>query len=207
MQESVKESKTTKYCRMFLHSLCVFCSVHGCNVITETFESITPGLLSMIVLNIWVPNRVACLSSGDEEVKQMIVGITRLLVENVPVVVQKPEVWCSLLQTVWVLLDQTSSSSSSTSNDNLFQGGDDDDEAAVVGGGGGVEFDSAYSKLAYATIPSIDPCVDINSGIVFFTQRFAQFIQNNNQFVTLISQALEPQAVLNFQALLAKHSH
>jgi hypothetical protein len=47
-------------------------------------------------------------------------------------------------------------------------------------GGEGPEFDSAYSKLAYATIPPVDPCAEVDVADVpaFFATRLAAFLRS-----------------------------
>jgi hypothetical protein len=103
MQESVKESKKTRYTRLFLHSLCVFSAVYGPQAMCETLERITPGLTGMLIGNI-LPFNVENLAGADDvEVKQTAVGLTRLLVEA-PLLLQKPEVWGTLLRCTWPII-------------------------------------------------------------------------------------------------------
>jgi exportin-2 (importin alpha re-exporter) len=183
MQESVKESKKSRYCRLFLHSLCVFSAVYGPQALCDTLEGITSGLVGMLVMNIWSCNIDTLSNADDVEVKQTIVGATRLLVEA-PLLQQKPDIWGSLLRSLWPMMGKTPSSKLS---------GDDfllDDEE----GGGGQEFDSAYSKLAYASIPAVDPCaeVELTAAPAFFATRLAAFLQGNGAaFGSLIPKYME----------------
>ena len=190
MQEAMKEGKTARYCRLFLHSMCVFSAVYGPHVMCSTLETITPGLVGMIVMNIWSFNRAKCATSDDVDATQMVVGATRLLVEST-VVTQKPEIWGSLLKSVVVLVDQSPSKGnlSSSAADDILLG--DEDGA----GEGGPEFDSAYSKLAYAYIPQVDPCADVSAqnAPLYFGKHLGAFLHSSSgaQYASLIPQLVD----------------
>lgn len=177
MQDSVKESKKTRYCRLFLHSLFVFATVFGPQALCDTLETITNGLVGMLMLNI-LPFNVENLASGDDiEVKQTIVGATRLLVEA-PLLQQKPDVWGSVLRSIWPLMGKATGNKLNT------------DEFLMDEEAGGLEFDSAYSKLAYATIPPVDCCaeVEVTAAPAFFAKRLSAFLNSNAAFAQGIPQ-------------------
>lgn len=192
MQETAKENKKARYCRLFLHSLCVFSAVHGPQVLCQSLEALTNGLVSMLVMNIWPMNVENLAGADDLEVKQTVVGATRLLTEA-PLLTQKPEVWISLLRSTFPLMG----SGGSNAGDQLHLG---DEEA----GGDGMEFDSAYSKLAYATIPPVDPCADVDTSAIgaYFGQRMNAFLKTSPNMSAGIAQALSAEEQRELQKLL-----
>ena len=157
MQASVKESKVVRFARLFIHSLCVFSAAYGPALLCDTLEAMTAGLVGMLVQNIWSVNAEKLSTGDDQEVKQTIVGSTRLLTESAHLQ-SKPEAWSSLLRSTAILVGKVVSVGTNTgpSADDLLNG---DDENA----GESLEFDSAYSKLAYATIPGVDVCAEVDS--------------------------------------------
>ena len=201
MQEAVKEGKTARYCRLFVHSLCVFSTVYGPQLLCDTLETITPGLVGNLIMNIWSVNSDKLAAADDMEVVQSIVGATRLLTEA-PVVYGRPEVWGSLLRSTWVMLDKSSGSGGDGKAEDLLLGGGDEEGAL---GGEQFEFDSAYSKLAYATIPSVDPCADINITAApgYFAKGFSAFVQTKGaQYMQLVPECLGVNNAAALQSLL-----
>jgi hypothetical protein len=205
MQVAVKESKTSRYCRLFLHSMCVFSAVHGGQPLGDILEAITAGLTSMIIQNIWSFNREKCAGSDALEVKHIVVGAARLLVES-QAVCGNPEVWGSLLKSVWACVDENSSSSGGAAAAALAADWANDAEEGGAGGGLG-DFDSAYSKLAYATIPEIDPCADCTQAPAqYFAQTLAAFFKQPQgaQFYALLPKYLDANEAAAAQRLLAQ---
>lgn len=197
MQEAVKEGKTARYCRLFIHSLCVFSAVYGPQLLVETLETITPGLVGMLVLNIWSVNRDKLAAADEVEVKQTIVGATRLLTES-PFLLQKPDVWGSLLKSTVALLGATSHSRTNTAEDLLL---------GEEGTGESTEFDSAYSKLAYATIPVVDCCAEVDTAAApaYFAKSFVAFSRSAGaQIMSGIPQFLDASEVAALQQLMQK---
>ncbi len=196
MQASVKESKTVRFARLFLHALCVFTVAYGASVLCETLEAITSGLTGMLIQNIWSVNADKMSSGDDQEVKQTIVGATKLLTES-PHIAAKPEIWGSLLKSAVVLVGKVSSVGTNTgpSADDLLNG-DDEQETH--------EFDSAYSKLAYASTPSVDICSDVESSkaSAYFGQQLAAFSGTHGQLFGLVGQVLTPPEAAVLQSVM-----
>mmetsp|Transcript_30239 Transcript_30239/g.50587 ORF Transcript_30239/g.50587 Transcript_30239/m.50587 type:complete len:1000 (+) Transcript_30239:127-3126(+) len=195
MQATVKESKTARYCRLFIHSMCVFSVIYGPQPLCETLETITAGLVRMVVMNVWSHNRTACASCDDADVKQMVVGITRMLVEP-SVISSQPDVWIDLFRDVWVLISKESSKHSAAVEEFLLG----EEEAGI----GSMEFDSSYSKLAYAAIPSVDPCAQVGPEDAHFAKSMALFLHSpaGAPFSALISQSLDASEQSALQSLL-----
>ena len=198
LQESAKESKISKYSRHFLHSLGVFCTSFPPQVLFDQLEAITAGLATMIIVNVWEPNRENCSSADKTEIRQMLIGGTRLLLQSA--VATKPNVWVSLLGTLIVLADvaQSNGQSSLVSDDFLLP---DAEEL------GAKEFDSTYSRLAYAHIPSIDSTAAIPSAPAYFVTSLSQFCAAApGQYLGVIQQSLSPEVATVLQKLLTDNN-
>lgn len=195
LQESSKESKVSKYSRYFLHSLCVFCISFPAQVLHDQLEAITNGLVTMITLNIWEPNRENCAAADKTEVRQMLIGGTHLLLQSA--VVTKPNVWGSLLNTLVFLANAAQSSGSANLvSDDFFLA--DDEEM------GGKEFDSTYSRLAYAHIPTVDSTAAISSAPGYFLSMLSQFCAASpGQNVNMVQASIDPNFSNALQKLLA----
>ena len=192
MQESMKDTKTPRYCKLFIHSICLFSTIHGPQLLYDSLEALTPGLVGMLICNVWSVNRAACAGNDKLEVKQMIIGGCRLLTESS--ISQKPEVWSSLFQSILALVD---AGADKTSQDTA---GEDEEQEAR-------DFDSTYSKLAYASVVTVDPSEAITAApAAHFATTIAQFTASRpGQYTPLIQKALGPREAAALQALL-QHS-
>lgn len=196
MQDSAKESKTTRYSRSFLHSMCVFSAVYSAQSLWDTLEGVSKGLISMIVLKIWEPNRDGCAALAPLEVKHMVVGGTKLLLECP--VCQSPDVFAYLLKSIVTLLDtsKTGKGMSAAAEDFLLEG----DESK--------EFDSAYSKLVYASVPSVDPIEQqAPSTHAFFAHKLSAFCAAHaGQYLSVIQNGLDSREAELLQGVLQQHN-
>jgi hypothetical protein len=198
MQESAKESKTNKYSRLFIHCLCEFCVIFPAQTLFDQLESITNGLISMVVLNVWSQNRVSCAAMDVLDVKHMIIGGTRLLLET-PIAL-KPDVFASLLKSVLFLVggfeDDKSGARSGRGEDLLLLEESEED---------GREFDSTYSRLAFAFVPTVDPAAAVPSASSFFVTSLAGFCSAHaGQYFAAIQNALDEREASLLQDLLMK---
>jgi len=197
LQESSKESKVSKYTRCFLHSLCVFCISFPAQVLHDQLETITNGLVSMITLNIWEPNRDNCAAADKTEIRQMLIGGTHLLLQSA--LVTKQSVWGSLLNTLVALAEAASGGGTNLASDDFFLA--DDEEV------GGKEFDSTYSRLAYAQIPTADSTAAIASAPAYFLTMLSQFCAASpGQNINAIQASIDPKFSNALQKLLADNN-
>ena len=197
LQESSKESKVSKYSRCFLHSLCVFCISFPAQVLHDQLETITNGLVSMITLNIWEPNRDNCAAADKTEIRQMLIGGTHLLLQSA--LVTKQSVWGSLLNTLVALAEAASGGGTNLASDDFFLA--DDEEV------GGKEFDSTYSRLAYAQIPTADSTAAIASAPAYFLTMLSQFCAASpGQNINAIQASIDPKFSNALQKLLADNN-
>jgi hypothetical protein len=187
LQDSVKVTKNVPYAKHLLHNFCIFATVFGPQLLYETLDKLTPGLVTMLVCNIWSANR-EYWPLAETEIKQVLVGGTKLLVEST--ISTQPDVWKSLFASLQALSVQKAVKRPELSLD--------DDVAEDRA------FDSAYSKLSFASVPLIDPSADVTSGAAFFAKKVAELSRMRpGQYSALIGSVLiTPEAVTGFQALL-----
>jgi hypothetical protein len=212
LQESNKDNKISRYSKLFFHSYFLLCSIHGSIIPYEILESITSGLFSMLILNIFVFNQANCVNNCDDnEIKEIIIGGIKCLIEGKILTNNnnnKMEVWLALFHSVRSFIDKSSSSSSLLLNKYQDVLNNINDEEDVLGtSSSSLEFDNTYSKLAYATITILDPCQDIKSTSSYFTSSLSSFLQqgnNANLLLPLIAQSLDPQSYDLFQASLTQ---
>lgn len=193
----MKDTKTPRYCKLFLHVICVFSAVHGAKLLFDTLESMTQGLTGMIILNVWSHNRSACAGSDTLELKQLVVGATKLLTESP--ITQKPDVWGSLFKSTLALVDAGAEKSSDYSGGLGDEDGVDDEAR---------EFDSAYSKLAFASVVTEDPLASITvSPAAYFVSTISTFTRTApGQYSPVIQSALDAREAAALQALLQQHN-
>lgn len=191
MQEQMKETKTPRYCRLFLHSFSLFAAVYGGVALHDALSLLEKGLVSMVILQIWTPNRASCATADPQDIKEMIIGATRILCETA--VNQDPVAFGSLLKSVLMLLDDSAGA--------VHEDVECFDEEADSR-----EFDSAYSKLAYAGVTDVNPTQAILSGPVYFATALSTFSRTRPGTVgPLMRSSLDDKEVAVLQALLSKN--
>lgn len=194
LQEHMKDTKTPKYCKSFVHTICFFAAIHGGQNLENIFLSIDPsgGLINTLITEVWSHNSAACVSSDKVDIKHIIIGGTKILCQSN--VKQNSIAWGSLIKSIVTLLDVDFNKVGLDLDDNNSWGLDD--EAADR------EFDSAYSKLAYAQISDPDGTLHINSASGYFTSSLGELCkQHPGNFIGIIQQSLEHHQLQLLQGL------
>lgn len=176
MQESAKISKTAAYSRLFIHNLCLFSTTYGSKLLYDTLESLTNGLIAMVVLNIWSVNHTQCANLDKLEVKTMLIGGTKLLTETP--ITQRSDIWGNLFKSLLALCHDDNKSN----NKFLKEFELEDDESR--------EFDTSYSKLTFAALPTSDAAPEIPSGQVYFLQTVSKFTQDHPSLYSGLVQSM-----------------
>jgi hypothetical protein len=210
MQESTKTTKTVRYCKLFIHFCCLFSFVHGAQAWYQLTEASTAGLVNMLVMNIFVPNRASIAASDPYEARHFILGMTKMLLETP--IAQNPELFGSLLKTIMSLMEiEAASGTVVTGIDD-----DDDDDGKDDEVVDNREFDSVFSKLAFANVAPLDaaPVVAAKQGIApasdapsHFIKSLAIFCQAHpGQYVATMQSALEAKDMTVLQTLCTSNS-
>lgn len=134
----MQEQKRVQYYKLFVHFICMasVCEA-GPTQIYQHLEGVQAGMMTMIVQQIWLPNAEYFAEAEAVVVAQLIIGGTKLLCETP--IVEDSATWGALATCILHLVGSNPSSRGNISEFSLF---DEENEAR--------EFDSAYSKLAYA---------------------------------------------------------
>lgn len=121
----------------------------------------------MIIMNVWSHNVQSCYSLEKVEIKEMIVGATNLFLDTP--LINNSDVWLTGMVYITTLIDQADSSGyKSTDVDDLDQlFGEDEAQSR--------EFDSTYSKLAYALLSEPPIAPEYATASKYFISRLSSF--------------------------------
>jgi exportin-2 (importin alpha re-exporter) len=148
MKQQMKDTKTPKYCRLFIHSLCLFTVCFGSQNLLLIFNKLDSNLINELITHVWLPNCSFTSLLTSNEILQILVGTTNLLcdINNTNNINQNLEIWGRLVKCIIPLLEAKGMQKIELFDDNFIV--KDDDDAAEDR-----EFDTKYSKLTYATYP------------------------------------------------------
>lgn len=164
--------------------------MYGGVALFDALSALEEGLLVMVVTQIWSHNRASCASADPLEVKEMIIGGTRILCETT--VAQNPEAFGSLLKSIIALVDD-----STTGSHEDIEGFDEEGDPR--------EFDSAYSKLAYAVVVDVNPTEEIPSGPQYFATTLCALSRSRpRSYGPLVQSTLDDKEGIFLQSLLTK---
>lgn len=147
----LQENRTPQLSKLFIHFLCVIAhSPHGAAYIFNVLESLQENMTTMVITDIWAPTTEIISHADSLEFNQIILGGLQFLGDTP--ISNDSRTWMELFKILLHLLASSSSSARKPSLD-LTHLLDDDSESR--------EFDSTYSKLAYAQIiEMIDPILE-----------------------------------------------
>jgi exportin-2 (importin alpha re-exporter) len=181
LQELMKDTKTPKFAKSFLHSLSYFACMHGGKALYDVLESLSAGLSNVVIVQIWPHNRQACATLDDDEVSQLLVGASKLLCETP--VNTAPEVWGEMLKSTVTLLGVKHTHNDLEDTFLL-------DEEGIENR----EFDSAYSKLAYAIIPDPPLPAEMAAAPAFFANQLSKLCSSKpGAYLPVIQKVLSPE--------------
>jgi exportin-2 (importin alpha re-exporter) len=136
----LQEHNTEQYCRLFVHFLCITAMTgHGPSYVFNALESVQAGMNSMVITQIWQTNTEFFSRADAADVAQILSGGSLLLCQTP--VADDEALWGALVKSLLGLAKSSPSITGDKGGDVLY-----DEEAEAR------EFDSTYSKLAYAQI-------------------------------------------------------
>ena len=182
----VMENKTPRFCKLAVHSFCVFTMINGANVLYDWLERISVGLTKNMVTQIWLPQADVCAAADIIDVNQMIVGGSKILCEAG---VRDPETFVALLKALLPLLRQESSTAESASEvllESILE-----EELAE-----NREFDSTYSKLAFAQVSEATQPPEVRQSHSFFASMLSALCRSNpGVYLGMMQKALDQNEV------------
>ena len=194
MKLMMKDSKTPKYCRLFIHSLFLYSTVYGSNALYNILDKMDPGLLVELITNVWTHNRLACTHLEMIEIQELVVGATKMLCDS-PITTSQPLVWCEILKSLLPLLEAKG-----------LQMIDLDDTFFIDEEAEDREFDTKYSKLVYAQVPDNIPTVEVAQFKSFFATSLSNLCaMRPGQYLSIIQQGMTPDEQNTLQVMLQQH--
>lgn len=194
MQDQMKDTKTPRYCRYFLHTLSLVAATYGGTPVYDVLESLTPDLTTMMV-SVWTNNKAGCTTLDKIELREMIVGGAKILCETP--VTTRSEIWVQLFRVIFTITEVESGKQGS-SNEDEFTFVDEEADAR--------EFDSTYSKLAFAPIPESTPSSEVAVAPAFFASKLgALFGSFPGQYSGLLQSTLSIEELNGLKSFLSLH--
>ena len=189
------ENKSPQYIKLFVHSMSFFAFTYGGQLLFEACESIQPDMTTLIITKIVEPHVISISSSTRSKTSRIVVGLTKLLCDSA--VSQNPATWTVLCRSIVGLLIQSEAAPNASASD-IEQAFLDNEEIAETR-----EFDSTYSKLAYASIPDIPNPPETNKPSLFFVSSLSGLCQRSpGQYNTIVGACLDEQGKAFLQTLL-----
>jgi len=152
MQDQCKDTKTPRFARLFVGFLGLYSKVWGGAHLMNSLEGAQAGLTSMIITKVWAFNLEQCKAASKGEMKDMILGGTRLLCESG--IKDLGVEWLCLVKNILFLTRAVGEAGGG--------GGEEEEEEEVVVAG-----DAAFSRLAYAQVGEEDEGGRVDVGVAF----------------------------------------
>lgn len=182
----MQEERTPRFCKMFIHSMCLFAAMDP-QFVFNTIESIEAGLMRTLITKVWATNVPNCVGGEKAEVRHMVVGATKLICSSE--IMNQLDVWGVALKFIVCLM----STSSAGHEDETYV----DEEAEAR------EFDSTYSRLAYAQFPDVELTAEMAAAPAFFATSLDSLCRSRpGTYGAVFSQTLDAPERETLQSLL-----
>lgn len=193
----MKENKTSQYCRLFIHSISIMVSTLTPERVYASLESIQIGMMGMIVTQIVASSMDILLNGCDEkELKEIIIGWSSLMNESP--INEQPPIWGELLKILLHLVNPSDGSTRRHGSASLDLSLLEDDDTLAM------EFDSTYSKLAFAQVaePYHESQTIVGNDVLFAQQLGKLCASRPGRYVPLLTSILSEAQVGQLQTIL-----
>ena len=171
----LQDQNNSGYPRLFFHALAIFTIHYGATVAVDVLEKISTGVVKNLILQVWAPHSASIASGDDIELKETLLGGTKLLCESP--LSQDAEVFGHLLK---ALVQIANARGVHHIDVDL---GDDIEERG---------FDTAYSKLAFCQVPDIEHDKVTQQASSFFISSLSNLCQRHpGRYVAIINSSLD----------------
>ncbi len=155
-------AKTSKFCKSFMYTGALLAALQGGDAAGQSMDSVQPGILLMVVQNVWAPSLAQrCLLPSE---KTALVGSTRLLTEAV--VLQSPQAAAAAASLLHAIASRCMGGSGVTASL---------EDPSAAGGDEFAGYSAAYAKLHYSVGDEVDVLPAVVDGKADVVQRLAQF--------------------------------
>jgi len=176
--------------RGFLHSIFYMALRYEGSVIGAALDSIQAGMLEMLITGVLCKDGEASIAlrsicgMGKSDMQEVVAGATKILCDTP--ITRNPDTFASFLKAIVHIAICASKSRGSTTAATiaLLESSLEDDDTSK-------EFDSTYSKLAYANVPSPQVAPQATACDAFLAQSLSRLSTSApGQYAPLIQQAL-----------------
>lgn len=189
----LQSNKTERYVRHMTHFFSYVVCKHGVGFLVQILESIQPGMLVMILNQVWLPGISGAGTLDHSEEKVFTVGMSKLLCEPPIGASDDTQLWGKILQAIMQMLASEDDKTQDGGIAGLLMNNDMEEEETA--------FDSVYCKLHYATTGAGKDLVpDVPDHRVFLAQQLSSlFARYPGKYSSPALQQLLPAA--HFQLL------
>lgn len=191
----LQQGKTPRYVRLVTDYFAQFIGQYGSEKISTVLNSIQPGLLTMILSQVWLP-RLTSDPPVRMAAKIQIVGLSKIIFDTPSFLsdANGQQIWTqALLAAVKILTSEESYLGSSAD-----KAGDQDAE---------IGYDPTMSRLAFASRPPLDPFSDVSNVAQTFAVALNRARSANDAVIqTLIQQgqSMDPKSFAALDSILSK---
>ena len=173
------KQKNARYFRLVSNYFSLFAGKYGAQAFVEQLDVIQQGIAFTLLKQFWLPPLVQSAPSTKMDAKINIVGLTKILCES-PSLLARPdgqEIWGDIL---FAIVQAASSVGTGLGSNN-------EDDFVVE-----VSYDSAYSKLHFASKPVTDPFPEVPDVMMYMVKSLQALCSSQpGKFPPLIKNRLE----------------
>ena len=177
-------AKTGKFCKSFMYTGSLLAALRGGDAAGQSMDSVQPGILLMVVQNVWSPSLAQKGVLPSE--KAALVGSTRLLTEAV--VLQTPQAAAAAASLLHAIAVRCMGYGG-------FGGvvgvGASLDDSPAAGGDEFAGYSAAYAKLHYSSGEEVDVLPAVLDGKADVIQRLVQFNASQRGRLASLAAALD----------------
>ena len=175
LMTKLQDQKNSGYPKLFFHAMAIFALHYGATATFDLLEKVSMGVVKNLILQVWAPLSASIASGDDQELKETLLGGTKLLCETP--IAQDPEVFGHLLKALVQLANARAV------HHVEVDFGDDVEERG---------FDTAYSKLAFCQLPEIEHDKAAQQAGLHFVNSLSSLCQRHpGRYVSIISSSLD----------------
>ncbi len=183
-------TKSKKYPKLVCVFLMNFAHTYGGAALFQSLESMQVGMTTMIITQVFEKHLGLLMGSGRDNIAFLMCGGTRLLLET-PLGQQPGPVLSSLVVSLTKLGMQYSGVGASATQLDALNAEALAAQLLEEQQGADRQFDSAYSKLVYASVPSPTGSAELENPPPYFVRSFAQLAASNQPTFMAILHGME----------------
>lgn len=190
--QRLQAAKTTKFCKSFMSTGALLAALRGGQAAGQSMDSVQPGILLMVVQNVWSPALAAPGILSNE--KCALVGSTYLLTQATAL--QGPEGDAAAASLLYAISARMIGGSSIVPPTSMDDAAPNDEEFSG--------YSAAYAKLFYSSMEETDWLASIVDAKVEVAQRLVQYNNSNNGRLMQLAGTLDQDCQRSVQEFFLK---